>query len=162
MTPRTFFAALHAAVRFTVDAAATHDSALLPRYWTPETDALAQDWNGERVWCNPPYSDVGPWAAKAQAQQRGVVVMLVPANRTDQQWWHTWVEPRRDCGGPLRVYFVRGRLRFHPVRDVPARNEQPTFGSVLLVWSHEDGAYAAHGQVNAALSQLRAPLLAAS
>lgn len=63
-TPRDLFASLHREFNFTVDAAATPANALLPRFWTRENDAFAQDWRGERVFCNPPYGrDSGKWIA---------------------------------------------------------------------------------------------------
>jgi phage N-6-adenine-methyltransferase len=59
------FAPLHKRFRFTIDAAASPTNAKLPRYWTRDDDALTQSWAGERVWCNPPYSDIRPWVEKA-------------------------------------------------------------------------------------------------
>lgn len=59
------FAPLQARFAFTVDAAASEDNAKLPRFWTKATDGLSQDWRGERVYCNPPYSSIEPWVEKA-------------------------------------------------------------------------------------------------
>lgn len=59
------FDPLHERFNFTVDVAASPANAKLPRFYTSEDDGLAQDWSGERVWCNPPYSSIEPWAEKA-------------------------------------------------------------------------------------------------
>lgn len=136
------FAPLHARFRFTIDAAATPANARLPRFWTLEDDALAQSWAGERVWCNPPYSNIGVWVRKAIIQwgvafPAELIVMLLPANRTEQLWWQEHVEPRRDgrrLHGP-RVEFLPGRMRFlrNGAQDIKP-NERPPFGCCLLIW----------------------------
>jgi phage N-6-adenine-methyltransferase len=133
-TPPELFAALCERYGFTVDAAAAPENALLPRYWSIDDDGLAQDWNGERVWCNPPYSAIEPFVAKAAGMESGLAVLLVPANRTEQDWWQRWVEPHRDNGGPLSVRFLRSRVRFlSPETGKPG--DAPPFGCALLIWN---------------------------
>jgi phage N-6-adenine-methyltransferase len=144
-TPASVFGPLHAGRRFTVDAAASHANALLPAYWTREVDGLTQSWGGHRVWCNPPYSGLAPWLAKAWAEMLHggceSVTMLVPANRCEQRWWQDHVEPYRD-GAPrdgvrLSVRFLPGRMRFDwpPGRVVPPKGDRPPFGVALLTWA---------------------------
>lgn len=119
-TPADLFAALHREFAFTVDAAASERNALLPRFWTRESDAFRQDWRGERVFCNPPYGrDAGRWIAKFSEAVRGggaeIVVALLPA-RTDTRAFHDYLYQKP--GVELR--FLRGRLRFgHPDTGVP-------------------------------------------
>lgn len=133
-TPEVF-GPLHERFRFTVDAAALPHNAKLPRFWTLEQDGLAQDWSGERVWCNPPYSSIEPWVAKASGAGADLVVMLLPANRTEQGWWHRHVEPRRDTPGGVRVEFLPGRMRFIKAGATEVGpNERPPFGVCLLIW----------------------------
>lgn len=141
--PAADFARLHERFRFTIDAAATPANARLPRYWTAGDNALTQSWSGERVWCNPPYSHpgLGRWTAKAWAAWKHparpeVIVMLVPANRTEQAWWQANVEPWRDRRGPLRTEFLPGRIRFQRDGGDPAGPaDRSPFGSCLLIWS---------------------------
>jgi phage N-6-adenine-methyltransferase len=137
-TPRSLFDPLHAAWCFTIDAAASPRNALLPRYWTTETDGLAQPWAGERVWCNPPYSSIEPWVVKASAEIHDgceAVVMLLPANRAEQGWWQRHIEPQRDNGGPLTTTFLPGRIRFAGVEHpADGKGNHPPFGCVLLTW----------------------------
>jgi phage N-6-adenine-methyltransferase len=146
ITPEDF-APLHERFNFTIDAAASKENARLERYWTVEDDALDQSWAGERVWCNPPYSNIEPWVRKAwygsQHPWPGLIVMLLPANRTEQKWWQTWVEPFRERrlrpvgSNPLRltVEFLPGRMRMLNLgQDAIKPNERPPFGCCLLIW----------------------------
>ena len=135
--PPELFDGLHAAHRFTVDAAASTQNAQLPRFWTRETDGLAQDWTGERVWCNPPYSSLRPWVEKAWMSGAELVVMILPANRTEQGWWQDLVEPWRDLPDRmLSTRFLRGRRRFiAPGADGIGPDERPPFGIVVLTWT---------------------------
>jgi hypothetical protein len=56
-TDPELFAKLDKVFRFTVDACADADNALLPRYWT---NAARKDWRNERVFCNPPFAGLAP------------------------------------------------------------------------------------------------------
>lgn len=104
-------------------------------------DGLTQSWAGERVWCNPPYSNIAPWVEKAWSEwnspcvQPQLVVMLLPANRTEQGWWQREVEPFRDRADGLNVEFLPGRLRFiKHGHDRVEPNQRPPFGCCLLIW----------------------------
>jgi phage N-6-adenine-methyltransferase len=141
------FAPLHERFRFTVDAAAAPHNAKLPRYWTRDDDALQQNWWAERVWCNPPYSEIPRWVNKAWAtwetarehdalDHRTAIVMLLPANRTEQKWWQQQVEPAlRARAGDFHVEFLPGRMRFdRPGAVIGPKGDRPPFGCCLLVW----------------------------
>lgn len=128
---------------FTLDVAAAEHNAKCLSYYTLEEDGLAEPWYG-RVWCNPPYSDCGAWVRKAWEEwQRpsgltpDLIVMLLPANRVEQAWWQDYVEPMRDRPwSPLRVEFLRGRLRFDRPDWTPGpKGDRPPFGCCLLIWS---------------------------
>ena len=120
---------------FTLDAAAASHNAKCSRYFTAEVDGLVQPWADEIVWLNPPYSSIEPWVRKAWAEPAARIVMLLPANRTEQAWWQELVEPHRDNGGRLHTEFLRDRIRF--IRSgTPGvgPNERPPFGCVLLIF----------------------------
>lgn len=146
--------------RFTLDVAAAPHNAKAESYYTRDDDGLDREWFG-RVWCNPPYSDCGAWVRKAWEEWNGsgipldtyrifhgsedprdaeLIVMLLPANRTEQAWWQDLVEPYRDRPGtPLRVEFLRGRMRFdRPGWTKPEKGDRPPFGCVLLIWQEAD------------------------
>lgn len=137
-TTPEMFAPLHERFNFTLDVAALPHNAKLERFYTPDDDGLARSWAYERVWCNPPYSDIDSWVKKAWWEyQIGVelIVMLLPANRCEQGWWQRGIEPYRDRGQGLRVEFLPGRPRFikHGFDRVEP-NQRPPFGCVLCIW----------------------------
>lgn len=134
-TDPVVFHGLHERFQFTVDAAASEHNTKLPRFWSVEDDGLAQSWSGERVWCNPPYSNIRPWVEKASLLEADLAVLLLPANRTEQGWWQDLVEPSRDLPGGPRVEFLRGRMRFIAHDDTEIRpNSRPPFGVCLVIW----------------------------
>ena len=106
-TPQEFFARLDARHNFTLDPCSTHANAKCSKHYTAVENGLAQSWQGERVFMNPPYGRViGQWMKKAYEESQGsaFVVCLVPA-RTDTAWWH-------DYAIKGEVTFIRGRLKF--------------------------------------------------
>lgn len=135
---------------FDLDVAASAHNAKAPKFFTRDDDGLAQRWwlgaglpRDINVWCNPPYSDIRSWVAKAwvewsrPADERvHLIAMLLPANRVEQGWWQDHVEPFRDRpGSPLRVEFLRGRMRFHrPDWQPGPKGDRPPFGCALLIW----------------------------
>lgn len=156
-TDPAFIASLEARFgKFTLDVAAAAHNAKAAEFYTREGDGLTRKWGG-RVWCNPPYSDCGAWVRKAWIEWRGyapdarpvgtiivnnppeLIAMLLPANRVEQAWWQDLVEPCRDRpGSPLRVEFLRGRMRFdRPGWEKPAKGDRPPFGCALLIWSRD-------------------------
>lgn len=123
---------------FTLDVAASTQNHKTARYFTADDDGLAHSWAGERVWCNPPYSRIGPWVRKAWDEWPHThgIVMLLPANRTEQSWWQELIEPRRDRGQGFTTEFLAGRLRFmRPGETTILPNRRPPFGCVLLHWA---------------------------
>lgn len=140
-TPSSLWLPLHDEFHFTLDAAASAENAKCADYCTVEDDGLAQSWRGQRVWCNPPYSNCGAWVEKAwnEFPEAPVIVMLLPANRTEQSWWQDLVESNRDNTTDfLTTRFLRGRLRFDTPEGTYSdpRGNRPPFGCVLLVWSY--------------------------
>lgn len=139
--PPEEFSALQARFRFTLDAAAAEHNAKLPRFFTVADDGLSQSWDRERIYCNPPYSNIRPWIEKAWSETSALVVMLLPANRSEQTWWQELIEPSRDReGSRLRVEFLKGRMRFiKPGADGVGPNERPPFGCCLCIWQPTTG-----------------------
>lgn len=138
-TPDELFLPLHRRHGFTLDAAASASNTKCAKYYTRETDGIKQPWGGEVVWCNPPFSAIPSFIEKAITEVifRGCkkVVMLLPANRCEQYWWQSLVEPNRDRPGSfISTEFVPGRPRFkwpegHPG---PRTGDRPPFGCVII------------------------------
>lgn len=161
-TPADIYDPLHAEFGFTLDAAAARHNAKCKRFfarapWTPfearqvglwpeswvdhpeaiAMDGLSQDWpEGEAIWCNPPFSELYPWVEKAHGC-RATVVMLLPANRTEQPWWQEFVEPYRDRSFRMpETRFLGGRRTFthHGEAIGNSTSQVPPFGIVLVIW----------------------------
>jgi phage N-6-adenine-methyltransferase len=154
-TPRSLFDKLNQEFRFTLDAAATHGNALCSRYCTlegyfdgvhkeprgPGSCGLTTSWAGDRVWCNPPFSELETWTSKAWAEfERALlVVMLVPANRTDRPWWQKNVAPYvKKPGFDVRWRDQRDRFTVDggkPILNAQGKLGSPSFACALLIWS---------------------------
>lgn len=138
-TPPELFDPLMERFGFTLDvAAAEHNAKCASWYSLGGFDGLANPWFG-RVWCNPPYSNLEPWLRKAwdawTDDKPEVIVMLLPANRTEQGWWQDHIEPYRDRGAMFSIEFMRGRQRFiMPGQTEVLPNQRPPFGVCLAIW----------------------------
>jgi site-specific DNA-methyltransferase (adenine-specific) len=107
-TPQEFFDMLDEIFHFTLDPCADEKNHKCEKYFTKEQNGLEQSWNGETVFCNPPYGrDIGLWLQKSvdEARNGATIVLLIPA-RTDTKWFHELVFPNAS------VWFVKGRLKF--------------------------------------------------
>jgi len=109
-TDDAFFAQINREFNFTVDVAADSTNAKCDRFYDIASDGLLQNWDGETVWCNPPYGRrIADWIYKA-ATSDATTVLLVPA-RTDVKWFHEIVIPHAE------VRFIKGRLKFGGSKD---------------------------------------------
>ncbi|BCK01625.1 DNA N-6-adenine-methyltransferase [Anaerocolumna chitinilytica] len=134
-TPQWFFDELNKEFHFTLDPCADDQNHKCDKYYTVDQDGLKQNWSGETVFCNPPYSKpekpCKPNCKKKKCQQRGhhitehkpgqvdwirkcyieslkqntKVVMLIPV-RTDTEAFHKYIKDNSE------IRFVKGRLKF--------------------------------------------------
>lgn len=114
-TPHDLYEKYHELYQFELDAAASHRNSKCPLYF--DDSGLEEEWciYANKVWLNPPYSDVKSWIKKAyeQSLKQVTTVMLIPA-RTDTSAWHEYVFPY------AKVEFLRGRLKFsHSKNSAP-------------------------------------------
>ena len=98
-TPKSFFDKLDKEFNFDSDPCPSS---------VPLKDGLVL-W-GERVFVNPPYSQLKDWIPKCYRhvvvnQFVDVVVMLIPS-RTDTKWWHEYVMKAKE------IRFIKERLKF--------------------------------------------------
>ena len=125
-TPQEFYDKLNAEFQFTLDPCATSQNAKCEKYYTKKEDGLKQNWQGETVFCNPPYGRViKDWVKKCYEESRKentTVVMLIPA-RTDTNYFHDYIYNKAK-----EIRFIRGRLKFGN-----AKNSAP-FPSMVVVF----------------------------
>lgn len=99
-TPAWLFKALDTEFGFTMDGASTDENALLKKH---STSLVPLPWTGERVFCNPPYSDIMPFVRLATDAE--LAVLLLPV-RTDSDW-HRFITERGD-----EIRYLRKRIPF--------------------------------------------------
>lgn len=88
-TPFLIFRNLHREYSFSLDGAATEHDTLLPRF---TDDISRQSWDGERVFCNPPYSDIPSFLIKAS--EADLAVFLIPYRPQTTYWLqHIFTNP---------------------------------------------------------------------
>lgn len=104
-TPKALFEYLHSFCKFTVDAAASEENALLHNYWDEAKDALKQDWSKEIVFCNPPYSRCKEFADHAR-ENANQCVLLLPV-RSDRIWYQ-----KLKADDLWQHWDITGRLHF--------------------------------------------------
>lgn len=122
-TPDELFEQYNRKYNFTLDVCADSKNHKCERYFTKEQDALKQNWDGERCWCNPPYGrTIGDFVKKA-AESKALTVMLIPA-RTDTKWFHIYIYMHRP------IEFIKGRIRF-----VGAESTAP-FPSMIVIFDN--------------------------
>ena len=117
-TPQALFDALDAVYHFTLDPCSTDSNAKCAKHYTAADDGLSRSWEGETVFCNPPYGrNIAEWVRKCADESRhATVVMLIPA-RTDTSYFHDHIYNK------ARIEFIRGRIKFErggvPMQSAP-------------------------------------------
>lgn len=132
-TPQDFFDKLNDEFHFTLDPCCTPENAKCPKYYTPEDDGLSKDWQGEIVFCNPPYSKKSKdspgqeaWIKKCYEEGQKLnttVVMLLPS-RTDTIAFHTYIYHKAE------IRFIKGRLKFGGSKDAAP------FPSMVIIYKN--------------------------
>lgn len=113
-TPDDLFHQLNERYRFTIDAAASRRNHKVMIYWTRQTDGLKQNWSHQRLWINPPFSNITPWVEKACLFEAELAVLLVPV-WTDRKWFHSALSvssPHQKYAEKFHLTFIKGRLKF--------------------------------------------------
>jgi phage N-6-adenine-methyltransferase len=118
------FEVLNEIFRFSVDAAASVENAVLPRYWDEVDDALRQDWAAESAWCNPPFSRPAPFLAKATTAHLAAVLLRADCLTT------------RYAGAypPTFLAVPRGRISFDRPEGGVGKGGAAPFGCVLYLY----------------------------
>lgn len=138
-TPQDFFDKLNAQFHFTLDPCSSDTNAKCLKYYTKQDNGLEQDWGGETVFCNPPYSRKGGqdlWVKKCYEESlkpNTTVVALLPA-RTDTKRFHQYILNKAE------IIWVEGRLVFEidgePILDKNGRPQSAPFPSMVCIWEN--------------------------
>lgn len=128
VTPHEVYDRLDQEFHFTLDAAATPRSAKCRRFYTPEMDGLAQNWEGETVFCHPPADDVAAWAKKCaeEGAKRETTVVLFTVARTEAGYFHEHIL------GKSEIRYLKGRTVF--MDPDGERQMRPSAGSMVAIY----------------------------
>jgi len=75
---------------FTLDACASDDNHLLPKYYTKDNSCLNKDWTNEVVYCHPMFDmHIGNFVEKC-SKEKCLSVMLIPAS-THTRYFHNFI-----------------------------------------------------------------------
>jgi phage N-6-adenine-methyltransferase len=138
-TPQPIYDALDLEFGFCADMAASKENHKHDIYWAEQDkpNSLSSSWGSllfpmsfanPWVWCNPPYSDIGPWVDKAiEAQRQGVgTVMLVMADPSV-----LWFAKATKAATEIR-FVTEGRLAFLENGKPKSGNNK---GSVFFIFA---------------------------
>jgi phage N-6-adenine-methyltransferase len=122
---------------FDLDGAATQENRLCSRYLS-RADGFAPWPTARRVFCNPDFSQIVPFVQLgAEAIRRlkvELVCFLLPANRTEQQWWADYAVPVLDGQRNGSVIYLAPRVAYvSPETGKPKTGV--SFPSLVLVLS---------------------------
>ena len=131
-TPDDLFRRLDSEFHFVHDICAEAWSAKCESFWTRHDDAFGRDWAGELTgfgWCNPPFSELPAWVSAAgfEAQRGARIVMLLPAHRCEQEWFHRYV-----LDVATEVRFIRKRVNYVPPPGITG--DSAKFPSMIVVY----------------------------
>lgn len=122
------FKNLHREFGFMIDGAATEHDALLPRF---TDDIHNQSWVGEKVFCNPPYSDIPSFLAKAS--EADLAVFLIPY-RPHTTYWLRHIYSNNHCH---EIRILHRAVKFLPPAGHNGLVVRSPFPAVLVVFKKE-------------------------
>lgn len=89
-TPIDIWKSLSEEFNFTLDACASDNNHLLPKYYTKENSCLDKNWTGEVVYCHPMFDIyIGKFVEKC-FNEKCLSVMLIPAS-THTRYFHKFI-----------------------------------------------------------------------
>lgn len=126
-TPDFVFEAINPFFNFVCDIAASAENKKCEKFIDAEQDALCPTtrWPRGWKWCNPPYSDIGPWAARAAVERRAV--LFIPAYVTTPSWGHVCADHATE------IVLLRERIGFIDHTGKPIGSNPK--GSMIVVFS---------------------------
>ncbi|HEB1255371.1 TPA: DNA methylase [Escherichia albertii] len=127
-TPYRLFHNLHREFNFNLDGAATEHDTLLPRF---TDDISRQSWVSEKVFCNPPYSDIPSFLLKAS--EADLAVFLIPYRPHTTYWLkHIFTNPL--CH---EIRILHRAVKFLPPAGHNGLTIRSPFPAVVVVFKKE-------------------------
>lgn len=127
-TPFLLFKNLHHEFGLTLDGAATEHDTLLPRF---TDDIHNQSWDGERVFCNPPYSDTKTFLAKAS--EADLAVFLIPY-RPHTTYWLRHIYSNNHCH---EIRILHRAVKYLPPAGHNGLVIRSPFASAIVIFKSE-------------------------
>ncbi|HCP3276311.1 TPA: helix-turn-helix domain-containing protein [Escherichia coli] len=127
-TPYRLFHNLHREFNFSLDGAATEHDALLPRF---TDDIHNQSWVGERVFCNPPYSDTKTFLVKAP--EADLAVFLIPY-RPHTSYWLRHIYSNNHCH---EIRILHRAVKYLPPAGHNGLTIRSPFASAIVIFKSE-------------------------
>lgn len=127
-TPYRLFRNLHREFSFSMDGAATKHDTLLPRF---TDDIHNQSWVGERVFCNPPYSDIPSFLLKAS--EADLAVFLIPY-RPHTSYWLRHIYSNNHCH---EIRILHRAVKYLPPAGHNGLVIRAPFPAALVVFKRE-------------------------
>jgi site-specific DNA-methyltransferase (adenine-specific) len=121
---------------FDLDACASAENALCPKFYTKEEDAIMQPWHGN-VWCNPPYRHPGPAEIVQKCYRETHItktakqVVLLVNTAVDTRWFHQAFHQAN------HIWLFRGRIKFEAPEQY-FNNGSPRYTNSLIVFNQDD------------------------
>ncbi len=134
-TPKYFYELLNKKFRFTLDPCTDKNNWLgTKKYYTKEDNGLEQDWKGEKVFVNPPFSQVKDkknskgwvWKCYEEGIKENTLVVLILPSRTDTQYWHDYIMKANE------IWFCKGRVNFLLNEEKPENGA--TFPLAIIIF----------------------------
>jgi len=98
------------------------------RHFTIKDNGLIMPWGTGRVWCNPPYDNIGPWLKRCEQHMNAIALIF---NRTETDFFNTHV-----WYGAYAVNFLPQRIKFIDAKGKVGKGG-PGAGSVLIAYNAE-------------------------
>lgn len=127
-TPPLLFKNLHQEFGLTLDGAASKHDALLPRF---TDDIHNQSWDGERVFCNPPYSDTKTFLVKAS--EADLAVFLIP-HRANTSYWLRHIYSNNHCH---EIRILHRAVKYLPPAGHNGLAIRSPFASAIVIFKSE-------------------------
>jgi site-specific DNA-methyltransferase (adenine-specific) len=136
-TPIEIWKQLQQEFNFTLDACASDNNHLLPKYYTKENSCLDKDWTNQIVYCHPMFDIYIPKFVEKCYNEKCTSVMLLPAS-THTRYFHKYCYHNPKC--EIR-FLEKPNKGFRFLNDDGSDDDQSTIGYIkplmILIFRNE-------------------------